>query len=108
MPSTIANKKVDFLSDYKHIVKENESISYLYIVYQLFLMVSTVLRPATVLLMITGAYIKNGAAVTHRNRRGFSLGSSMVEDIDENKRKLLNWQLYVINSLIWHGLRRRS
>ena len=91
MPSTIANKKVDFLSDYKHIVKENESISYLYIVYQLFLMVSTVLRSATVLLMITGAYIKNGAPGTHRNRRGFSLGSSMVVDIDEKKRKLLSY-----------------
>jgi len=63
-------------------------------------MVSTVLRSATVLLMITGAYIKNGATGTHQNRRGFSLGSPMVEVIDEKKRKLLNWQLYVINSLI--------
>jgi chitin synthase len=55
VPSTIANI-IDFLSDYKHIVKVNESISYLYIVYQFFLMISTVLGPATVLLMITGAY----------------------------------------------------
>lgn len=55
VPSTIANI-MDFLGDYKHIVKVNDSISYLYIVYQLFLMVSTVLGPATVLLMITGAY----------------------------------------------------
>ena len=55
VPSTIANI-IDFLADYKHIVKVNESISYLYIVYQFFLMVSTVLGPATVLLMITGAY----------------------------------------------------
>jgi chitin synthase len=55
VPSTIANI-VDFLCDYKHIVKVNESISYLYIIYQFFLMVSTVLGPATVLLMITGAF----------------------------------------------------
>jgi chitin synthase len=55
VPSTIANI-MDFLTDYKHIVDVNESISYLYIVYQFFLMVSTVLGPATVLLMITGAY----------------------------------------------------
>ena len=55
MPSTIANI-MDFLADYKHIVKVNESISYLYIIYQLFLMISTVLGPATVILMITGAY----------------------------------------------------
>jgi len=54
-------------------------------------MVSTVLRPATVLLMITGASLKNGAAGTHRNRRGLSLGLSMVEDIDEKKRMLINW-----------------
>ncbi len=55
VPSTIANI-LDFLADYKHIVRVNDSISYLYIVYQFFLMVSTVLGPATVLLMITGAY----------------------------------------------------
>ena len=55
VPSTIANI-MDFLADYKHIVDVNDSISYLYIVYQFFLMVSTVLGPATVLLMITGAY----------------------------------------------------
>ena len=47
---------MDFLADYRHIVRVNESISYLYIVYQFFLMISTVLGPATVLLMITGAY----------------------------------------------------
>ena len=55
VPSTIANI-LDFLADYKHIVKVNDSISYLYIVYQLLLMVSTVLGPATVLLMICGAF----------------------------------------------------
>jgi chitin synthase len=55
VPSTIANI-IDFLTDYKHIVNVNESISYLYILYQFFLMVSTVLGPATVLLMITGAF----------------------------------------------------
>ena len=46
---------MDFLAEYKRIVLVNESISYLYIVYQLFLMISTILGPATVLLMIIGA-----------------------------------------------------
>ncbi|CAM4747857.1 unnamed protein product [Rotaria magnacalcarata] len=55
VPSTIANI-MDFLADYKRIVIINDSISYLYIIYQLFLMVSTVLGPATVLLMIIGAF----------------------------------------------------
>ncbi|UJR37230.1 hypothetical protein I4U23_029939 [Adineta vaga] len=55
VPSTIANI-IDFLAEYKRIVLVNDSISYLYIVYQLFLMVSTVLGPATVLLMIIGAF----------------------------------------------------
>ncbi|CAF3418820.1 unnamed protein product [Rotaria sp. Silwood1] len=55
VPSTIANI-IDFLAEYKRIVIVNDSISYLYIIYQLFLMVSTVLGPATVLLMIIGAF----------------------------------------------------
>ncbi|CAF4051928.1 unnamed protein product [Adineta steineri] len=55
VPSTIANI-LDFLVEYKRIVLVNESISYLYIIYQLFLMISTVLGPATVLLMIIGAF----------------------------------------------------
>ncbi|UJR08979.1 hypothetical protein I4U23_013229 [Adineta vaga] len=55
VPSTIANI-LDFLAEYKRIVVVNESISYLYIIYQLFLMISTVLGPATVLLMIIGAF----------------------------------------------------
>ncbi|CAF3905060.1 unnamed protein product, partial [Rotaria magnacalcarata] len=55
VPSTIANI-IDFLAEYKRIVLVNESISYLYIIYQLFLMISTVLGPATVLLMIIGAF----------------------------------------------------
>jgi chitin synthase len=55
VPSTIANI-IDFLAEYKRIVVVNDSISYFYIIYQLFLMVSTVLGPATVLLMIIGAF----------------------------------------------------
>ncbi|CAF4001820.1 unnamed protein product, partial [Rotaria sp. Silwood2] len=55
VPSTIANI-IDFLAEYKRLVLVNESISYLYIIYQLLLMVSTVLGPATVLLMIIGAF----------------------------------------------------
>ncbi|KAI3384530.1 hypothetical protein SNEBB_003598 [Seison nebaliae] len=55
VPSTIANI-IDFLCDYENIVDLNDSISYFYILYQLLLMISTVLGPATVLLMITGAY----------------------------------------------------
>ena len=54
MPSTVANI-VDLLADYKNTVYVNSNISILYIFYQAGLLVSTVVGPATVLMMIAGA-----------------------------------------------------
>ncbi|XP_050407589.1 chitin synthase chs-1 [Patella vulgata] len=55
MPSTLANI-MDLLNDYKNTVAVNNNISILYIIYQGTLMVSTILGPATVIMMIAGAY----------------------------------------------------
>ena len=54
MPSTVANI-ADLLADYKNTIFVNSNISMLYIFYQASLMISTVLGPATVLMMIAGA-----------------------------------------------------
>ena len=54
MPSTVANI-VDLLADYKNTVYVNSNISILYIFYQASLLLSTVVGPATVLMMIAGA-----------------------------------------------------
>ena len=56
IPSTLANI-VDLLSDYKNTVVANDNISYLYMAYQLFLMVSTILGPSTIILAIATALI---------------------------------------------------
>ncbi|XP_064608019.1 chitin synthase chs-2-like isoform X3 [Liolophura sinensis] len=55
IPSTLANI-MDLLQSYRSTVKINDNISYLYMAYQGALMLSTVLGPATVLLMMAGAY----------------------------------------------------
>ncbi|KAM3964831.1 chitin synthase chs-2 [Aphomia sociella] len=54
VPSTMANI-LDLLVDSKHTVKVNDNISTLYILYQLLLMVGTVLGPGTIFLMMIGA-----------------------------------------------------
>lgn len=54
MPSTVANI-ADLLTDYSNTIYVNSNISILYIFYQFSLLVSTVLGPATVLMMIAGA-----------------------------------------------------
>ncbi|CAH1989024.1 unnamed protein product [Acanthoscelides obtectus] len=56
MPSTTANI-LDLLNDRDHIVKVNENISWLYIIYQMILMVGTVLGPGTIFLMLVGAFV---------------------------------------------------
>lgn len=53
-PSTMANI-MDLLGDYKRTVEVNENISYLYIGYQAFLMLGTILSPGTIFLMIVSA-----------------------------------------------------
>ncbi|XP_041976405.1 chitin synthase chs-2-like [Aricia agestis] len=54
VPSTMANI-LDLLTDYKRTVQVNDNISTLYIVYQMMLMLGTVLGPGTIFLMMIGA-----------------------------------------------------
>lgn len=54
-PSTLANV-IDLLGDWKNTVRLNDNISTPYILYQFLLLISTLLGPATVLLMMAGAF----------------------------------------------------
>uniref|UniRef100_A0A914Y9X1 chitin synthase n=1 Tax=Panagrolaimus superbus TaxID=310955 RepID=A0A914Y9X1_9BILA len=54
IPSTLANI-MDLLKDYKNVVSVNESISIWYIIYQLVMLISSILGPGTIFLMIVGA-----------------------------------------------------
>ncbi|CAB3404677.1 unnamed protein product [Caenorhabditis bovis] len=54
IPSTIFNI-MDLLKDYKNVVNVNESISIWYIIYQLVMLISSVLGPGTIFVMIVGA-----------------------------------------------------
>ena len=54
-PSTLANI-VDLLGGWRNTVKLNDNVSTLYILYQFCMLVSTVLGPATILLMMAGAF----------------------------------------------------
>ncbi|XP_052090867.1 uncharacterized protein LOC127727790 [Mytilus californianus] len=56
MPSTIANI-MDLLTDARNTVSINNNISWLFMIYQGALMVSTLIGPATVIMMIAGAYL---------------------------------------------------
>lgn len=53
-PSTMANI-IDLLKDWRNVTKKNENISKLYILYQMFLMMCSILTPGTIFLMIVGA-----------------------------------------------------
>jgi chitin synthase len=53
-PSTMANI-MDLLMDWRNVIRNNEDISMLYILYQMFLMVCSILTPGTIFLMILGA-----------------------------------------------------
>ena len=53
-PSTMANI-MDLLMDWKNVTRKNEDISKLYILYQTFLMICSILTPGTIFLMILGA-----------------------------------------------------
>ncbi|WKX94586.1 hypothetical protein Q1695_011678 [Nippostrongylus brasiliensis] len=54
IPSTIANI-VDLLRDYRNVVRVNESISIWYIIYQMVMLISSILGPGTIFLMVVGA-----------------------------------------------------
>ncbi|VDI08202.1 chitin synthase [Mytilus galloprovincialis] len=56
MPSTIANV-MDLLTDARNTVSINNNISWLYMIYQGALMLSTLIGPSTVVMMIAGAYL---------------------------------------------------
>ena len=47
---------MDLLSDYKRVVRNNDDISIFYIVYQIMMMVGTMLGPGSILLMLSGAF----------------------------------------------------
>jgi chitin synthase len=55
-PSTMANI-LDLIIDWKIVTKNNQNISFLFIVYQVVLFVSTILTPGTIFLLIFGAII---------------------------------------------------
>ena len=55
MPSTIFGT-MDLLRDAKNVVKKNDDISYLYIIYQFFLVVLTLLGPGTIFLGLVGSF----------------------------------------------------
>ncbi|GIY35245.1 chitin synthase chs-2 [Caerostris extrusa] len=55
-PSTLANI-MDLLVNYKKTVQCNDNISRLYIVYQVLLMIGTILGPGTIFLMLVGAMV---------------------------------------------------
>ncbi|XP_062583724.1 chitin synthase chs-1-like [Saccostrea cucullata] len=55
-PSTLANIMA-LLQDGKNTVEANPNISWLYIVYQVSLMVATLISPATILILIAGAFV---------------------------------------------------
>ncbi|XP_052079458.1 chitin synthase chs-2-like [Mytilus californianus] len=55
-PSTMANI-LEIIQDWQNVTESNENISFLYIVYQVLLFVSTILTPGTVFMIILGALI---------------------------------------------------
>ncbi|XP_052095529.1 chitin synthase chs-2-like isoform X2 [Mytilus californianus] len=61
-PSTMANI-LDLILDYKKITKTNQNISFLYIVYHVFLFVSTLLTPGSIFMLILGAIILGFEAI---------------------------------------------
>ncbi|CAN8004853.1 unnamed protein product, partial [Ixodes hexagonus] len=55
-PSTMANI-MDLLLDARNIAQKNESISILYMAYQIMLMIGTILGPGTIFLMLVGTFV---------------------------------------------------
>ena len=55
MPSTLLNV-IDLIKDYKEVVEKNDDISYLYIAYQFFNLIGTVVGPGSIFLMLIGAF----------------------------------------------------
>ena len=53
-PSTMANI-MDLLTDWRNVIRLNENISFLYIMYQGLLFLSSIVTPGTIFLLIIGA-----------------------------------------------------
>ncbi|KAK3873993.1 hypothetical protein Pcinc_021038 [Petrolisthes cinctipes] len=56
VPSTMANI-MDLLQEYQKTVAVNDNISFPYIIYQMMLLVGTILGPGTIFLMLVGAFV---------------------------------------------------
>jgi chitin synthase len=69
MPSTLANV-MDLLGDYKRVIRNNDDISIFYIVYQIMMLIGTVLGPGSIFIMLAGSF---GAAFGLDNWTSFLL-----------------------------------
>ena len=54
MPSTLANI-LDLLADWKRVIRNNDDMSFFYIVYQILIMIGTLLGPGSIFIMIAGS-----------------------------------------------------
>lgn len=55
MPSTLANI-MDLLGDYKRVINNNNDMSIFYILYQMMMMIGTVLGPGSIFIMLAGSF----------------------------------------------------
>ena len=55
MPSTLANI-LDLLTDYKRVIRNNNDMSIFYILYQVMIMIGTVLGPGSIFIMLAGSF----------------------------------------------------
>lgn len=69
MPSTLANI-IDLLGDWRRVIRNNDDISIFYIVYQVMMMIGTILGPGSIFLMLVGAC---GAAFSLSNWASFGV-----------------------------------
>ena len=54
MPSTLANI-MDLLQDWKRVIRNNDDMSFFYVLYQVLIMIGTVLGPGSIFIMIAGS-----------------------------------------------------
>ncbi|TRY63908.1 hypothetical protein TCAL_11841 [Tigriopus californicus] len=69
MPSTLANI-IDLLGDWRRVIRNNDDISIFYIIYQVMMMIGTILGPGSIFLMLVGAC---GAAFGLSNWASFGI-----------------------------------
>ena len=54
MPSTLANI-MDLLQDWKRVIRNNDDMSFFYVLYQVLIMIGTMLGPGSIFIMIAGS-----------------------------------------------------